>query len=118
MIHDRATLADCRRRLEDLRDGLLLEGEAGAEGAGVVELDQSRVGRLSRMDALQAQAMSAEAQRRRRARLSEVRAALERLDAGEYGACLSCGEAIVAGRLAIDPAATLCLACASQAELK
>ena len=84
--------------------------------SATVELDQSRVGRLSRMDALQGQAMSREAGRRRHEELARIGAALIRVEEGEYGYCLRCGEEIAAGRLEVDPAATLCIQCASAAE--
>ena len=105
-----------RRRLEALEVELLGQREAAGNAAGVVELDQARVGRLSRMDALQSQAMSAEAQRRRGDLLARARAALARLDAGEYGDCLACGEPVPPARLDTDPAAPLCVACAERAE--
>ena len=82
----------------------------------MVELDQTRVGRLSRMDAMQAQAMSVETGRRRRQHLVEIEKALERIEAGDYGECLECGEAIHPGRLEANPTATLCIACAEALE--
>lgn len=96
------------KRQSDLR--VLVE--VGDKAAQPVELDQSRVGRLSRMDALQGQAMSQEASRRREQELVRIAKALKRLDAEEYGECLNCGEEIAMGRLDIDPAATLCIHCA------
>ena len=90
--------------------------EAGAEAARPVELDQTKVGRVSRMDAIRSQAMSVETERRRTAELARIRAALKRIDDGEFGDCLHCGGSIGAERLAIDPAATLCIECASSAE--
>ena len=86
--------------------------EAGAEAAKPVELDQARVGRLSRMDALQGQAMSQEARRRRELELVRISGALKRLEHDEYGECLTCGDEIAIGRLEIDPAAILCIRCA------
>jgi len=81
-----------------------------------VELDQSRVGRLSRMDALQSEAMYQETRRRGAHELRRTREALDRMADGEYGYCLECGELIVEGRLSIDPAATMCVKCAAQRE--
>ncbi len=81
-----------------------------------VELDQARVGRLSRMDALQAQAMSQEVRRRRERELLAVAAALTRLERGEFGHCLECDEIIGDGRLRHNPAVSLCIRCASAAE--
>ena len=90
--------------------------EAGEESAGTVVLDQTRVGRLSRMDALQAQAMSRESNRRRSEAILRIRAALKRLDQDEYGRCVRCGESINPKRLELDPATALCIDCASSAE--
>ena len=78
-----------------------------------VELDQQAVGRLSRMDALQVQAMALETSRRRGNELRRIAAALARIDEGEFGHCLECGDEIAARRLALDPAAPLCIGCAS-----
>jgi DnaK suppressor protein len=78
-----------------------------------VELDQSRVGRLSRMDALQGQAMAQETVRRRKNELARIEAALQRLSDGDYGYCLKCDEEISDKRLALDPSTTLCIECAS-----
>ncbi len=78
--------------------------------ADPVTLDQTQQGRLSRMDALQQQAMAAETQRRRLRQLQMIDAALQRLDEGEYGYCAACGEAIEPNRLALDPAVAVCIA--------
>jgi DnaK suppressor protein len=77
-----------------------------------VELDQTTIGRLSRMDAVQQQAMALEAERRRSAELARITAALQRIEDGEYGYCLSCGEEIGAKRLELDPSLPTCIACA------
>lgn len=47
-----------------------------------VTLDQTMVGRLSRMDALQGQAMAEEVKRRRDKELIRIKAALSRLEEG------------------------------------
>ncbi len=88
----------------------------GSESAKPVELDQTRVGRLSRMDALQSQAMSVETEQRRKLQLQKIKAAFKRLDDGDYGYCQSCDEPINENRLNIDPCATLCIGCASAKE--
>jgi DnaK suppressor protein len=85
----------------------------GDGAANVVELDQTKVGRLSRMDALQAQAMSVETNRRREIEIQRIESALQRLQKNDYGFCLRCGEDIAEGRLEVDPAATICFDCAS-----
>jgi len=106
-----------RARLIEQRDELLRVRETGEQAAGTVELDQGKVGRLSRMDAMQAQAMSQESNRRREIRLRQIDAALGRLDAGEFGWCFDCDEEIARLRLEFDPAATRCLSCAEKAEI-
>lgn len=97
-------------RQKELLDNSSIDQQA----ADPVELDQSRVGRLSRMDAMQGQAMSLEAKRRREAELLRISSALKRIEAGEYGYCVRCEEEIVPGRLEIDPSVLLCVQCASQ----
>jgi DnaK suppressor protein len=109
-------LQEYKSRLLKLRSGLLKAEETGEQAEEVVELDQARVGRLSRMDAMQAQAMSVETGRRRREHLVEIEKALERIEAGDYGECLECGEVILPGRLEANPTATLCIACAQALE--
>ena len=44
-------------------------------------------------------------------RLTAIRAALRRMDTGDYGRCARCGSRIAFGRLAVMPEATRCIAC-------
>lgn len=83
-----------------------------AERATVV-LDQTTVGRLSRMDALQNQAMQLETERRREIEIKRIDAALKRIEDDEFGYCVSCDEEIEKKRLESDPATPLCVDCAS-----
>ena len=92
---------------------LLDEAEAGCDP---VALDQTRVGRLSRMDAMQAQAMNQAAQARRRQELKRLQQALQRLAADDFGYCEDCGELISTGRLMLDPGAEHCVRCATLRE--
>ncbi len=108
--------AELRARLENLLAELTELDAVSRESAQVVELDQTRVGRLSRMDAMQAQAMSIESNRRRALEIRRIQAALQRIADGEYGECRRCGEAINPKRLAVDPAAPLCIDCANHAD--
>jgi len=86
-------------------------GQARDSRAPVV-LDQQSVGRLSRMDAMQQQAMHIANDTRRQHRYAALSAALKRMDDEDYGYCHQCDEMIDAGRLTIDPAAFLCVQCA------
>ncbi len=105
-----------RSRLLAQRDALRADLDAGEASTRVVELDQSKVGRLSRMDAMQVQAMAQANAQRRQAMLRDIGAALRRLDAGEYGYCEECGEAIDPKRLEINPSAAMCIVCADRDE--
>ena len=105
-----------RDKLLTLRDELQRLSATGDEAAAVVELDQSKVGRLSRMDAMQAQAMAQATANRRALKLRQIQAALKRIDASEYGRCQSCDEEIPPKRLEIDPTALYCIRCASEQE--
>ena len=109
-------LESFRALLMERRAALREVAETGDDAAGTVELDQTRVGRVSRMDALQAQAMSKESNRRRDEELVRINAALRRIDEDDYGWCQECGDVIAAARLEVDPAAPLCIQCASRAE--
>ena len=109
-------LALFKQQLVKQQNALQVENEIGTASAKIVELDQSRVGRLSRMDALQGQAMSQETNRRRQTQLKNIGAALNRIEQNDYGYCLECGEEIADGRLKFDPATPLCINCASIAE--
>jgi DnaK suppressor protein len=89
---------------------------AAATDTGTVILDQSSVGRLSRMDALQQQAMAAgwkETLLREQRRLEAARV---RLGEGRFGACCRCGEWIPRDRLEADPGAPFCTDCQAEIE--
>ena len=101
-----------RARLAQELEALLEESAAAKEARAPVELDQQSVGRLSRMDAMQVQAMAQETERRRQARMETVRAALKRIEDGEFGDCRACGEELAVKRLEFDPATATCIDCA------
>lgn len=105
-----------RDRLLELRAELESIAATGDDSAAVVELDQSKVGRLSRMDAMQAQAMAKASAQRREQSLRQIEAALQRIDDEEYGLCTDCGETINPRRLQFDPTALRCIDCASKVE--
>lgn len=105
-----------RERLLKLRAELQSVAESGDESAAIVELDQAKVGRLSRMDAMQAQAMAQASAGRREQMLRRIDAALIRIDNDDYGNCQECDEPINPKRLEFDPTVTLCITCASKAE--
>jgi RNA polymerase-binding transcription factor len=105
-------LGAIKARLEQERANLLEISNNTAVERRPVELDQQSVGRLSRMDAMQVQAMAQAVEARRRGRLQRIDAALKRLASDDYGYCVSCDEEIPAKRLEVDPATDRCVDCA------
>ena len=94
------------------KESLLSIDELSEEGRETVTLDQQSVGRLSRMDALQGQAMNNAIQVRRQQAIAKIDAALKRVEEDEYGYCVNCGDEINQKRLNLDPAAACCTNCA------
>jgi len=103
-----------KQQLLQQQEELLAQDRESEESTRPVNLDQSSVGRLSRMDAMQSPAMAQENKRRRSVQLVRIRAALERIEEEEYGYCAACDEEINRRRLEVDPAAPFCVACASK----
>ena len=102
-----------RNLLEARRAELLALSNAAKDARKPVELDQQSIGRLSRQDALQQQAMAKAQDARRAGELRRIEAALKRIDEGDYGYCAECGEPIPEKRLTIDLTATRCAGCAA-----
>lgn len=48
--------------------------------------------------------------------LMEIRAALDRIEAGDYGRCIDCGIEIAPARLESQPAASRCIECQERVE--
>ncbi len=105
-------LEQFRANLLTLQSELLAASSSGQDAAKPVELDQTTIGRVSRMDALQDQAMAQASQQRRHIQLQRIESALQRLESGEFGWCMKCGEEIARKRLEVDPTAPLCITCA------
>lgn len=101
-----------RSKLEALKAELDAPVDTSEADRAPVQLDQTSVGRLSRIDAMQVQAMALATERRRKAELARIVEALERLDTEEFGYCEVCGEEIAPARLEHNPAATTCIGCA------
>ena len=104
-----------RAALLALRDTLDRNRASTRQSASTVDLDQP-IGRLSRMDALQQQQMAQAAERRNALRRRQIDGALQRLESGDYGYCVSCDEPIALKRLRARPEAPLCLRCQSARE--
>lgn len=107
---------ECRKRfgakLTQELQALMQAGDNTRDDRKPVVLDQQSVGRLSRMDALQGQAMANAMEGRRQGRARAILAALERLEGDDFGWCDDCGEFISARRLDLDPTVQKCVDCA------
>lgn len=104
-------LRELQEKLRKQHSELLASLRINSDAADAVELDQTRQGRVTRMDAMQQQAMAVANRATSRARIAAIEAALARIDADEYGDCLQCGMEIAAARLAAYPEARLCISC-------
>lgn len=111
-----AERAELSAELENLARELRAFEEGTAAAAKPVTLDQSAVGRVSRIDAIAQQKMIEANRQAGRVRLQLVRSAQQRLARDEYGECLECGEEIAFRRLKARPEALFCLACQSARE--
>lgn len=105
-------------KIEELRAEITAELErlersmrATDRGLRPVELDQTAVGRLSRMDELQNQAMSKNLREREDMKLGGLLGALRRIEEGTFGRCSECDAAIPVDRLEIFPEASTCVDC-------
>ncbi|CAM4297306.1 TraR/DksA family transcriptional regulator [Vreelandella rituensis] len=112
MNHPQLDMQHIRQRLQNQRQELLAESLESEASRKTVMLDQTTVGRLSRMDALQAQAMAEAEENRRQLQIKRIDSALLRIDNAELGECIECGEWIGVRRLESDPTLLKCIECA------
>lgn len=111
-MNDDERIALFRPKVEAELDELTVSSAGTSDDRKPVEFDQQSVGRLSRMDSMQMQAMANAVEKRRQNRIAMLRHTLRRMDEGEFGYCAACGEAISLKRLEIDPVVTRCVGCA------
>ena len=95
----------------DKLNQLALEDEKNKSASETVALDQQSVGRLSRMDALQQQAMAKAVDLRRQIEKKALEDALKRIARNEYGECIDCGEFMEFERLKVKPSVLKCSEC-------
>jgi len=110
------SLAEFKQQLELLQAEFVQELSALQETSQIVELDQPTQGRLTRMNALQEQEMAKANKQHVEQRLLLIKAALRRINAGEYGHCLNCEEPIDPKRLHAAPESAYCLNCQAHKE--
>jgi len=107
--------AELRTALERLHAELRAQLASSQEAAKPVDLDQP-IGRVSRIDLIQQQSMVEAGREAAKIRSQQVAAALRRMDDGEYGLCLGCGDEIEARRLSARPESPFCLRCQAARE--
>ena len=111
---DEMFLNEMRERLQaravELRDTI-----ARIDGTTAPVSPNNAIGRLTRLDAMQATSMRQAAARDHDLELRHVVRALEAMANGKYGICRRCKEDMAELRLRAKPEAFLCLACASNA---
>lgn len=111
-----AQLKQLGKLLHQLQTDLEEQLVIGEAAAGIVNLDQTSVGRISRMDAMQQQSMAVSTRQKAALRLRKVKAALQAMTQDEYGYCRQCDETIAFNRLLAQPEAKLCLSCQDKAD--
>ncbi|PRD42591.1 conjugal transfer protein TraR [Phyllobacterium phragmitis] len=111
-IEDPEVIQAFEKRLRNELEETIRLIEESREHRAPVALDQQSVGRLSRMDAMQQQAMAQDITRRRQQRKIAIERALSRIRDGEFGYCVKCEEPITVRRLDIDPTFEACVRCA------
>jgi DnaK suppressor protein len=101
--HFHARLLDAKASVEELL--------AQTAGDSRVDVSGSTIGRLTRIDAIQMQAMSEMSRRQLDIRLQQIDASLRGLEDGNYGICRHCKEPIGLARLEALPEAPFCVEC-------
>lgn len=113
----RTELQYFRDRVSALLDEITRAADdATANDMGTVMLDQACVGRLSRIDALQQQAMAAGWKETLQREHRRLLATWTRLREGSFGVCCKCEEPIPKNRLEADPGAPFCADCQGEME--
>lgn len=108
-------VAELKGKLDELTDELQEQLMTARTGSKPVDLDEP-IGRLSRMEAMQQQQMTKAHRSRMEVRLKQVTAALGRIERGEFGECVFCGETIGYKRLSVRPESPMCMRCQSERE--
>lgn len=104
-------LAELRDELERQLKKLVKSMSVTDEALKTVTLDQTAVGRVSRMGSLQNQGIAQGLRERETVRLAQIQKALERHSEGTYGSCTACGGNIAFERLFVFPESAVCAAC-------
>lgn len=91
----------------------------GAAGENIGQLTQEREASADNLDLATEESnrdFSLRLQDRERRMMGKIRAALQRIEDGEYGICVACGEDISERRLMARPVASHCIDCKTEME--
>ena len=102
--------------LKQLQSELQEQLQLSKSSTAAVTLDQTLVGRVSRMDAMQQQSVALSTKEKAETRLRKVNIALAAMESGDYGYCARCDEGIGYDRLSAQPEARLCITCQDVAD--
>ncbi len=107
------SLAEARSAVQARIDALLAQhsrvvNAIAREGEALAEEDDSE----ERVALLEAEDVMTRLEIHERVELEQLHRALERMDAGSWGRCASCGDAISTPRLQVLPWAERCTGCA------
>lgn len=105
-------IAELSSELDRILEKLERSMRTTEEALQPVQLDQTAVGRLSRIDSLQNQGLTRNLQEREQVKLGLVVAALQRIVEGGYGLCVECRGEISFERLQVFPETPTCSGCA------
>lgn len=101
-----------RTRIVAELEGVVMDIENLREASRPIPPDNA-IGRLTRMEAINARGISEAKLRDARIRRTNLERALDRLDSPGFGLCTICEEPIAPGRLLLLPEARCCVACAA-----
>ncbi len=107
MDKERETL---RRKIRSQIDDLRSEIKSHEEASKPVAPDNA-IGRLTRMEAINARSISEASLNSARSRLIRLENALKRIDTDDYGICAECDEPIPFKRLLLMPEVIRCVHC-------
>ena len=116
MAYSPEQIRELEERLIELAHELDALISQSKQRAKPVTLDQSKVGRLSRMDAMQGQALAVAGLSRVLAQQSEIQRKLRLLNSTEFGLCEECNQLIPFQRIFLNPLANYCVGCQSRLE--
>ena len=112
-----AQASELEQKLAALRDELKHLLDTTQDATRPVDLDEP-IGRLTRMDAIQQQSMSAANRRSHEIRLRQVAQALGAIEQEKFGFCRRCDDPIGYKRLSARPESPYCLDCQDEIDRK